>query len=360
MKKYMFNSAYLEKNIIRGISLLNNSELTEKERKVLNDDIDRLEMFLKCSFISSKVNETSKKIESISELKESILNKMKDIYNTLGIKVFYFIYELNDANVFNNIYCIDNTLLSIEEQEEITIKNYEKNSKYFLKFAKEIFSNKPSNKIQVVNNLFYSSFCYYSDLLMHPLIVVDPNEDIFILNHEVQHGIEALNQYDISKPFLELGPIFFELLFTDEFFSEKHYLTSKTYQSRINDTNFYIKIISNYFKAIEIFSKNNFDISNEYFIKVLTETMGIKQNNLIKFLNEMNNSDDYEEYICYLLSHLKAIELRHISKSYSGDVSEILIPYIQKNKFNFNINKDSIKIYEDYVKEMNQKAKKFR
>ena len=88
--------------------------------------------------------------------------------------------------------------------------------------------------------------------------------------------------------------------------------------------------------------------------------MSIKENRLVNFLKELVNNNDYDEYICYLLSYLKAIELRYISKKFDSDKSELLIPYIQKNNFNFNWNPDSFKIYENYVNEMYQKTKIFK
>lgn len=356
MKKYTFNKKYLEDSIKNGIILLEDNTLSKKERTLISEDIDKLEMFLKNNFTTGLAYD-NKFIKSIDELKNEILIRMKKIYDLLGSNLINYILDLEKEQIFKSSLIIDDCYLSIEEQEEFTIKNYEKHSKYFLEFAKDVFSTKPSPKIQVIDELDCSSFCYFSHMLKHPFIVVDPEEDPFILNHEVQHGIEYLNNYTITHSFSELGPIFFELLFLDTLYENGISLLGNAYQSRISDANFYLKTLSEYFKIIINFSNKNFEVSNDYFINTLLEIKKLKKDNIIKYLNELITENYIEECICYLLSYLKAIELRYEAQSYSGDCSQILIPYIEKNNFNFYLTDDSLKIYEKFVKETHQKTK---
>jgi len=358
MKKWQFDKQFLERNINEGIILLNDNELDKLERIIIKNDLKTLKQYLTGDFES--YNTSIKNFKSLEKLKKYVLIKAQNIYITLGKELIDWIIDLNNENPFYDIQDTKKTKISISKQVELTLKNYENNSKYLLNYAKQILSSQPTSQIQIIKDLEVGSYCHYSDIAKIPLILIDTTESPNTLNHETQHAIEYFLPYKTHEFFNELGAIYFELLFLDLLFNEQGFLYNGDYGERLQEVSYEINTLAEYFELIKIFAKYNFNIETKHFINLFEKYMFVEENKLIGFLNEEIASESIEYNILYLLSSLKAIELRNKNSILKTDSINILKPHIKYPKFNFNIPDNYLKIYELYIEEMKQKTKKKR
>lgn len=357
ISKYQFNENYIKKSIKKGIVLLKDTNIKTSKRNDIAEDID----FFKQLLNSTPNYQTKSKNNkySLDKLKHITLSKMKKQLEVLSSNLIDWLIFLSREKIFDKQYFYDKTDLSIEEQEELTIKKYEKNSRVLLKYAKEIFSPFPTSQIQLCYYDFdCSSYCHYSNINELPFIVVNPLDAPYILNHEIQHGIEYLLKFNMHDIYSELGSIFYEILFTDVLYSSQGFIMHGDFHERIEDTCFQLESVTEYLKILKKFHKCDFSLTTAEFKEIIIQTLEIPQNFLHQYLIDEVINDGFDNTIIYLLSYLKAIELYNDSKKNNNDSFEILKPYLSTNQFSFNIPKNASQLYSSYIEEMNQKTKK--
>lgn len=356
INKYQLNENYIKKSIRKGISLLKDTNIKASQKNGIMQDICFLKQLINNNTNNQIKDEKSK--YSLDKLKHITLAKMKKQLEVLSPNLIDWLIFLSQEKIFDKQYFYDKTELSIEKQEELTIKNYEQNSKILLKYAKEIFSPIPTRQIQLCYDDFdCASYCYYSIINELPFIIVNPLDAPYILNHEIQHGIESLLKLNTHDIYSELGPIFYEILFTNVLYSSQGFIMHGDFHERIEDACFQLESITEYLKILKKIYSCNFTLTTAEFKEIVIQTLEIPQKLLYQYLIDEVINDGFDNTITYLLSYLKAIELYNDSKKHKSDSFEVLKPYLSTNQFTFNIPKNASQLYTSYIDEMKQKVK---
>jgi len=108
---------------------------------------------------------------------------MKSIYYTLGEDLINWLIDLKNTRMFEQNYHFEDALVPIEKQLEYTLKNYELHSLTLLPYGKDLFFNKTS-QIHIEKSFECTSYCEYFKILDKSLLLLDPDEAGYILNHE--------------------------------------------------------------------------------------------------------------------------------------------------------------------------------
>lgn len=356
INKYQLNENYIKKSIKKGISLLKGTNTKASQRNDVMQDIYFFKQLLNNN-INNQIKDENNKY-SLDKLKHITLAKMKQQLKILSPNLIDWLIFLNQEKIFDKQYFYDKTELSIEKQEELTIKNYEQNSKILLKYAKEIFSPIPTQQIQLCYDDFdCSSYCHYSNINEIPFIIVNPLDAPHILNHEIQHGIEFLLKLNTHDIYSELGPIFYEILFTNVLYSSQGFIMYGDFHERIEDACFQLESVTEYLKVLKKIYSCDFTLTTAEFKEIVIQTLEIPKKLLYQYLIDEVINDGFDNTITYLLSYLKAIELYKNSKIHNSDSFETLNPYLSTNQFTFNIPENASQLYTSYIEEMKQKVK---
>lgn len=355
MSKWNFNLDYLEETIKMGNKMLLDKKLSNKMRKKVIMDINVFK-----NFISGKYEVPSEKAiyddnYSFIKLKKFFLKDAKEHYEFLGEELINFIINLKKEDIFNFDNFDFQNVLPVEKQMELTLENYKKISNDFYKCANELMIDDKVSQIQITHDA--DSYCYYSDIVKLPFLIINPSECNNILNHEVQHAIEIMLNLEIPTVFSELGSITLELLFNDKLFEYQNYLSGFDYYDRFDDMSCQLDDLSDYFHLLKKLKTYDFKPNKKEFMDLFSSSIGIKQNDIKLFLIDLLNDCEYDLDICYTLSFLKAIELREQVNNSNCNLMELLNQ--NYTKFNFLIPNDGFKIYERYIDEMKQKTKKY-
>lgn len=357
MNNWNFDIDYLNQVVKKGNELLKDEKLSHKKRKIIDKDIQVFKQFIKGDF--SLPDEEVPHYDGLSytKLKNLFLKDAKEHYEFLGKHLIDYIIKV----YYEHIFKIENTYyerpLPFDKQVYLTLKNYNTVSSKLYEYAKKIVFNNSFSQIQLVDDSDYSSFCHYSEIVKNPFIIVDSEENNNIFNHELQHAIEDVLDLKIPTVYLELGSIELELLFNDTLFKEKNYLCSDDYGDRMEETDNILEELHLYLTLLKRLAKYDFKINNDGFIKVCSKSMRIYEEQVNEWLYDTLTNCNYDLYICYLMSYLKAIEIRENQYKYQGDVLHLLNQYY-KPKPVLQIPEDGIEIYKRYVKEMNEKTKR--
>lgn len=351
INKWGYDLNVLKKGIENGKKLLQKTTLKKSQIEHIQKEILILEGFLQGNYNVEDPKE--KTIYTFKELKIATLNQMKNIYYTLGPELINWLIILREEGIFNEYYHFNDDLVPIETQLEYTLKNYELHSKILLPYAKDLFYNNPTH-IQIKEYFECTSYCEYFKILDKSLLLIDPTEEGFILNHETEHYIERSMKLPNNDPYLELGSIYFELLFNDLYYEKEGVLIP----CKIEDAEVDLDMLVDYLIVIKKFAQTNFQVSNEDFKNIIVEKLQVIPEEIKEYLQEGIENDYMEDNIIYLISLLKAIELRNITLTSKQDSFDILNPFLSNKKLIFNPSKKLFKIYEDYVEEIKQKSLK--
>lgn len=347
--KWGYNLIELKESVLIGKKLLMNTQLTKNQYEHIRKEILILEGFLQGNY---NVKDSTKQPQyTFNELKIATINKMKSIYYTLGKDLINWLIDLKNTRIFEQSYHFDDTLVPIEKQLEYTLRNYELHSKILLPCAKDLFYNKPTH-IQIKEDFETTSFCEYFKILDKSLLLLDPDEAWYILNHETEHFIEQILKLPKNDPYLELGSIYFELLFTDLYYEKEGILLP----GKIEDTDFDLDYLTDYLIVIKEFAKTNFQVSNDFFKNIFIEKLQVIPSELEEYLQEEIETGYMIDNIIYLISLLKAIELRNLTLTTKQDSFDILKPYLESKKLIFNPTYDLFPIYENYIEDLHQKS----
>ena len=359
MNKWNFDLDYLNYVVKKGNIMLQDKKLTNKTKKLITDDIKMFEGFINnCYDLPSEEGKYDDSY-SFSKLKRIFLKEAFNHYNFLGDDLIDFIINLSEEQIFNDDWCFYSNILPFDKQVELTLETYSSVSSKLYNLAKKIILDESVSQIQVVNDLDASSYCHYSDIVKLPFLIVDPDETNNLFNHEIQHAIEDVLKLKVPSVFLELGSITLELLFNDTLFLKQNYLCIDDYNDRIEELSFHLKELHDYFKLLKKLKIYNFDVNNKEFINLLVSNVCVNVEDIKYYLIEKLNDCDYDLYMCYAFSCLKAIELREKINNSKCDILELLNSYYVKH-FDFRIPKDKYKVYERYVDEMKQKTKRIK
>lgn len=357
MYKWNFDRIYLKEKLMECNERLDNPGILLLDKFATMKDIDFLKNMIKHNF--SNQNEPvyipSEYLEEeklkTSELKVLMINTCIEYLYKYGQRAINLIIKLYEDNIFYIPEKKDEKVLSIEEQEEFTIKNYENNSKFLLPTAKE-FLNLQHSHIQQVNKV--DSYCYYSKLLDKiPFIVVNSEEFNSILNHELQHALEFIYGLGDDLKYKEIGSIFFELLFCDTLYEQDNKY-SDDFRYRVTESTLSIRELYPFFKFINILKNKKFDLTDKEFVELCEKELWLKEEYIQNYIERNIDSGRFQELIDYLFSHLKAIEIRDKSIRKDEDSLKTLMDNYKKPITYNNLN-EKVLVYKRYLSEIEAK-----
>ena len=353
-KKYEFDKQYFRKLISIGKNIMLNSSIKEEDKLMVAYDMNFIKKVVAGDSLAKEKNEDEENVLDNEIISKWILF-LKRIYTQLGEKNINYLIDLSETNIFMGVPYDEDKIVSLEEQEFLTLKTYEKHSKKLLECAQKILSPYPTCQIHEVQNFGHSSYEFYSVLANLPFIVVDPTAGSYILNHEVQHGCEFILDINNNDLYIELGAILFELLNNDMFIEENGFIYAYSYGDRISDNNMFLKDLRVIFKIMKDLAKFNFVVSDEEFEKILDNHLKLtKKRNVKYYLTKEYSIYEIEESLIYLLSHLKAMELREQLRNFKGDKLNVLNKYISKSEVDFNLT-ENLSYTKDMLMKWSQK-----
>ena len=194
----------------------------------------------------------------------------------------------------------------------------------------------------------------YLDCLNKAICVVDKCENSSTLIHEMQHSIEAILDLTEPKLFLELGSITFETLFIDELVNLKVLNSELLYFDRIQYDYDYLMDLEDYFNAILIAKKKNFNLTNLEFSTLLTEVMRVDENSIMNYICEELSFNELEERLIYLTSHIKSMQIRDMMLNDKKLGLKELKKCLTKDEIDFN-SENNIHHVREFIKEINRK-----
>lgn len=357
-KKWSFDKDYFRKVIDIGKNMLENKKLSRRERQSIRIDIEIFSRYILDDFELKNADcynfSTPKNID---KLRDYILFKMKRQYDMLGEDTIRFIIELNEAGIFEETRGItDITKLSMEEQVELIIKNYERNIPKFVKPASEIMLDNNVRQIQVIDD--EDSYCHYDYITRKSYILVNMLDAPCIFNHEVEHAIEEHFNYSTHFLYDELGAILNEMLFNEEIYRLNGYLYEGDYDFRLDGSCYLLNSVYSYFKILLSFASKNFNISTNELIDIFLKFKKIDEKYVLEYLREDIATNYMEGNIGYLVSFLKAVELRELFINNSKDSFYILEHYLKNKKFVFRRPKDGFMLYNRYIDDVKSRVRR--
>lgn len=351
---WQFDKAFLEAAIAKGERMLKDERLSRTKKQCIRYDIATFKRFLTGEF---EYNDTTtfRTPKDIEKLKEYVLRKMQKQYKLLGENLINWIISLSDEEIFKMQEFSPTTNLSIDEQADLTIKTYEEHSKLFLPTVKKIIKDDTIKQIQCVEGLD-TSYCHHDDITGLPYIIIDPHQASWTLCHETEHAIEGFLGLPRHNLNLELGSQLFEMLHTEELYKQQGFVTYGDFQDRVDDTNYFLTSLSEYFKTMKAFAELNFNVPTDLFLETIISNHTLIPDEVIPFIKEEYATDEQIDNMNYLFSYLSAIDAREKTLNTHEDASTMLEPYFTR-RFVFKYPQDGFKPYKRYVEEMHQKVK---
>lgn len=356
--KWQFDEQFLIKTVKDAKRLLK-TDLKAQERIAIEETIEN---FLK--YLNVKVEPEIKVLKNANNLtmaKNKFMRNAINSYNDLGQDMIdLIIYLANNISYFNhNHYRKYQSYKTDLLPEEIVDETLELYSIYFEKFyntAQNII-NYPLNLINFTKNGHLGSYCFESDMFKLPFINIknySGNPEDFA--HELQHGVEYMDNYKSNLYSSELGPILIETLYIDRLVKSRDRNAASLYYHRIYEMESILTELLSYYSCIKEFRKYNFEVSNSKFINTLYYHNLIYTKENIMF----NDLDiDVDEYLNYLLSFFKSLEVRDKVYQDKKHAFTLLKKYLNyKNPMNY-CEEQMLNDYEEYRKEVISKVKKY-
>lgn len=239
--------------------------------------------------------------------------------------------------------------IDVEDLVSKTLKIYDKSDKQFYHAAKSIFSDK--HTLIYLNELDVNNY-YRCRYLQRNFIACDQKGynayPSFI--HETQHSIDHKLFYNIPALFGELGPIFFETLMNDSLNKSGNYIG--IYGERINDHNQLMKDIYDYVRVLEKFENKGRTLTIENAGSILE----VEDEAELAALYSFYNNDDAIDSVKYILSFMKAIQIRDLYYNSKKEGIARLKDAISGNDLKINY-ASLINDYEYFLKELETKSK---
>lgn len=363
--KWNFDKKLLEEGVSIGEKSLSDDNTPMSEKVGIEQDLEFFYNMLSGNFSNESddlyycedLDFEEEKELSFKELKDEIIAKCIEYYCMLGSRAINLIIKIAEEEIFYIPDKFPIQTLTMDEQVEYTIKNYEKHEKDFLSKAKELLLIEKPRLIQMSKDEDISSYVHYSSVLEEPFIIVNPNERTSILNHEIEHAIELSKKIDNADNniYCEVGSIYFELLFCDLLYEKGILKYSSDFQERVGDTANTIADLYPIFKFIkEIYKKGN-SLSDDEFLKLCQDHLEINNLEVLQDFSDIRLTPEYiDEQIRYVFSHLKAIELREQTIRTKRSSKELLIESFKK-PLTYRNPDEKVKIYQRYLNEIERK-----
>lgn len=352
MKKWQFDESTIKDAINAGNRFLLDKSISKKQRREIITDINRFQAFLNGDF---ELTKRKKELQGV-HLKNNILKSMKKHSKLFKHDLISWLIGLEQSGIFFRSDELPPFKIDINDAANYTLDNYRYNAPLFHNYAYELLKNKKINLIHETQ-LNFSSYCFYSDILQLPFIVIGTDDEASALNHEIQHAIEYLLGISTNHYYSEFGPIYFETLFNDHLYNQYGNISLSANLNRIYDTKKQLEIIKCYLYCMCIFSYNNFDVDDNFFFETFQEITGLQGKELTDFLNEEILEQELNETLSYLFSFLKAIEIRSLELKNDMEAKRKFNQILYSRRFSFKKPQNGFQVYKDFVEEIKEKAR---
>ncbi len=363
MENWHIDKKYFEESINKGYKLLKRNDLDKDYKRIINSEIKVFKKYLNNQFDyndSSEMNyekyDNNISIELNDKIKNNALNKMKKQYKILGDNLIEYFKLLLKSNILEEKMGEDKTFVDINTQYEYTLENYKRHSNLLYQALINNMNKKDNILVESDNSLQYSSYCYYSHINDSQILVINPSDNCYNLNHELEHALENILGFNSGNYFQELGAISFEMLFLDLVYNINSYINSGDYEDRIFDMYWYLDELVRYFSLMQEFKKRDFNVSLSDFTKLIMEKMDILDDEVLSFVLEEILGDGKDASMLYLFSYLQAIKIRKFHYISNIDILDLIKNYLLTNKYYFNDIND-FKIYDEYFNTMNKRIR---
>ena len=355
---YQFDRNFMLKSINDIQRLLNDTNKSLRIKRNLKAMMKVLRNLIEKNY--NYYDEVSIKAPSdLEKIKRIVLNRMRIAYKTLGPDLICWLLDLIVLGIFDLDYELEEqkTILNIDTQADLTIENYNMKSRRYFEIAKEIILNRKGAQIELIDDIKIESYCVYNDFVKQSFIVLNPTDAPWILNHEIQHAVENICEYQTHNMYDELGAHYFEMLFLDTLYDNQGYLLTGDYIEKMKDAKDLLEYLYGYLNCIMVFCTYNFEVPLDIFINGIMDCYDVDLKTAYDdiLINELFANNSIKD-MNYLFSYLKAIELRERTFLTKKSSDDILEPYINSRRFKFYPPKD-IGIYKRYITEMQQKTR---
>lgn len=357
MNNWQLDKKNIEQIIRQGYILLEQPGISHRRRNDIITDINTFNCFLDDNY-ENQTEFIPKPPKEIERLKKYTLSRMQEQYQNIGPALINWLMDLYNTDIFQFENSEQKTSLEIDEQAELTLENYSQNSKKSYKPALTLIRDTKTPQIQQVTSLYSSSYCYHNSITNKPYLIINPTTDPWIFNHETEHAVETITQKYINPIYSELGPILLELLFNDTLYKHQGFLNKGDYSERLTESRYELNSLYIYLYAMQSFAKSSFNITTDQFKQTFMDITGLGEDKIVSYIREEAIPSDKEEDINYLLSYLKAIELREKTIEEKADCTDTLTSYLNSKILNFTPTDDKFNIYRRYISEMKSKTKK--
>lgn len=356
--KWQFDEQFLIKTVKDAKRLLK-TDLKEQDRIAIEETMEHFLNYLNVK--TEPEIRTLKNVNNLTMTKNKFMREAINNYNILGQDMIdIIIYLANNISCFSlnhpHKYKKYRTNMSPEEIVDKTLELY---GIYFEKFygtAKSIIEY-PLNLINFTKSGYLDSQCFESDMFKLPFInIKNYNSNPELFAHELQHGIEYMDNYKTELYNKEIGPILMETLFIDTLVKNKERNAATLYYNRIYEIESIFTELLSYYSCVKEFRKYNFEVSNSKFINTLYyHNLIYAKNNII-----LNNLDiDIEDDLKYLLSFFKALEIRNKVYQDKKYAFILLKKYLNYKNHTYYCEKQMLNDYEEYHEEVISKVKKY-
>lgn len=174
--------------------------------------------------------------------------------------------------------------------------------------------------------------------------------------HELQHGVEKICGYKPQFYYRELGSILLETLYIDTLVRDKVPLSSNLYFARINEAEAFIEYLGRYFKCIKELGQYSFSVNNIRLLNII-EKNNIMFNGQITVEEILN--DNFKQYLMYVLSFFKSIEIRNMMYQDKKKALELLLSTL-KGESVIHDKSCVLRDYEGYISDTLELSKQYR
>lgn len=345
MKIHTVNETFFENILLQSQFDLTDPELSSCEKT----DIKLMRGAFKEYLGIKDDKQKPTKLISVREMLEQISAKFNWYLEVFPIeecmKVQSMCWSIRKYNCAN--YSAESKRINVQELANVSLKVYRGVSKEYYLAAKQ-FLTSPNTLVylndRTRNNYFECSAlgCYFVTCQNQGLAAYSA------FGHETQHGVDGMMFDDMYPIFAELGPIFFETLIDD--YVENRFHAANLHLDRLKNHNFSMNTLLGYLNMLKKFDDNGRTIIPGN----IGSTLGVNTADELAKVYTLIMKDHFLRSMTYVLSFMKAIELREI---YCCDKNSA-IQQLQACTGGYDIRIDYatiIKSYENFLAELDRK-----
>ncbi|MBE6138492.1 MAG: hypothetical protein E7173_01955 [Firmicutes bacterium] len=279
------------------------SDLSEKEKREI---VCMQGVFREYLGITTPSTQPKTKITT-EQMLEKLSNKMNSDLTSISLKLWIKIQRIcwETRKPSYDEYQPDCVEVKVEDLAELSLKVYKQADKEFYLMAKKILES--GNTLVYLNDLGINNHFRCAALRQNFIACAYAGKQTYSnFSHELEHGVDDIlfaQKYPLYK---ELPPIFFESLVNDAVGKRTDF--SGLYDDRIGNHNGMMNDIFEYVRILRLFDANGRNLTS----KNVSAVLGITTFKELEELYKTMMTDAFIDGVNYILSFMKAIQLREV------------------------------------------------